>query len=347
MGPMGVLLMAALTCSLVGCFLILRNMAMLADALSHTILLGIVLMFLRVNDLDSPLLQVGAALFGMVTVNLIELLIKKFGLKSDEATGLVFPLFFAIGVIIISISLRNVHLSVDTVIMGEVLFTPLNTLSVLGYDFPVAFLQLFVVFVIALIFVFVCYQQLKISTFDPQFAQSIGIHVAIIHHIFMFLVSITMVVSFNAVGSILVISLLVAAPLSAYMISKQLRYMIPLALLIACVDAVLGSTVAEILNVSMSGMVAVESFLVFILIWIFNSNGFLGNILKRRSQQNIIIKKMLNKELEEGSINLRVLARQFAIRESRLKKIVNNMIVQNEVEFISEKSLIVSKKIKN
>lgn len=333
MGPISVLLMAALTFSLVGCFLVLRNMAMLADALSHTILLGIVLMFLAVYDLDSPLLQVGAALFGMVTVNLIEFLVKRFGLKADAATGLVFPLFFSLAVILISIFLRNVHLCVDTVIMGEVLFTPLNTITLFGYAFPLAFVQLFVVFVAAGIFILLNFQQLKISTFDPQFAAASGITVVILHHFFMFLVSITMVVSFNAVGSILVISFLVAAPLSAFLLTKDLKKMLLAALLIGCLNAVVGGYLAEVLNVSMSGMCAVVAFVVFLLIWLGNPRGLLGKLWSVRRQKQRCSERLLLEELAKGQLTMAEIMAAFDWSEKQTIRFLRRMSKQTEVRW--------------
>ncbi|MCB0182773.1 MAG: metal ABC transporter permease, partial [Caldilineaceae bacterium] len=92
----------ATACALPGVFLVLRQMAMMSDAISHTVLLGIVLMFFVVQSLDSPLLIFGAAVMGVITVSLTELLNRTRLVKHDAAIALVFPALFSIAVILIS-----------------------------------------------------------------------------------------------------------------------------------------------------------------------------------------------------------------------------------------------------
>ena len=93
---------AAAACALVGVFLVLRSMAMMADAISHTVLLGIVLLFFVVMDLQSPWLLIGAAAMGLITVSLVEALNRTRLVKQDAAIGLVFPALFSLAVILIS-----------------------------------------------------------------------------------------------------------------------------------------------------------------------------------------------------------------------------------------------------
>lgn len=119
-----ILLLTALALGLPGLILVLKNMAMTADALSHTILLGIVLAYFVTKDLNSPFLIVSAAFFGLLTIAVIERLSRHKGLREDAATGLVFPLFFSLAVLLISRFGKGAHLDLDNVIMGEVVFTP-------------------------------------------------------------------------------------------------------------------------------------------------------------------------------------------------------------------------------
>src|SRR5260221_5607357 len=127
-------ILAAVTCCLPGVFLVLRGVAMMSDAISHAILLGIVVMFLLVQSLTSPLLIVGASLSGILTVLCTEMIIKSKRLKQDAAIGLVFPLFFSVGVILVSQCARNVHLDTDMVLLGELAFAPFNRLVLQGID---------------------------------------------------------------------------------------------------------------------------------------------------------------------------------------------------------------------
>lgn len=277
-------MITAVSCALLGVFLVLKNMAMVADALSHTVLLGIVLGYFIAGDLDSPILFVGAALFGVMTVYAIEYVVNKFAIQSDAATGLVFTLLFALAIILISKYARNVHLDVDVVLSGEVVFATLNTMEIFGIQVPISFARMFVMLVINLAFVTVTYQQLKVSIFDPVYAKSIGVAVGFLNLVLMILVSITTVVAFDAVGAILVISLMVAPALSAHLLSKRLSIMLLVALLYGVINSVLGYYVAIYFNVSISGTIAFAGFVTFLLTLLFAPNGLIGKRFKRAKQ---------------------------------------------------------------
>ncbi|MFV8806204.1 metal ABC transporter permease [Aerococcus urinaeequi] len=284
MGALSVVMITAVSCALLGVFLVLKNMAMVADALSHTVLLGIVLGYFIAGDLDSPILFVGAALFGVMTVYAIEYVVNKFAIQSDAATGLVFTLLFALAIILISKYARDVHLDVDVVLSGEVVFATLNTMEIFGIQVPISFARMFVMLVINLAFVTVTYQQLKVSIFDPVYAKSIGVAVGFLNLVLMTLVSITTVVAFDTVGAILVISLMVAPALSAHLLSKRLSIMLLVALLYGVINSVLGYYVAIYFNVSISGTIAFAGFVTFLLTLLFAPNGLIGKRFKRAKQ---------------------------------------------------------------
>ena len=281
MGALSVVMITAISCALLGVFLVLKNMAMVADALSHTVLLGIVLGYFIAGDLDSPILFVGAALFGVMTVYAIEYVVNKFAIQSDAATGLVFTLLFALAIILISKYARNVHLDVDVVLSGEVVFATLNTMEIFGIQVPISFARMFVMLVINLAFVTVTYQQLKVSIFDPVYAKSISVAVGFLNLVLMTLVSITTVVAFDTVGAILVISLMVAPALSAHLLSKRLSIMLLVALLYGVINSVLGYYVAIYFNVSISGTIAFTGFVTFLLTLLFAPNGLIGKRAKQ------------------------------------------------------------------
>ncbi|WP_270371187.1 metal ABC transporter permease [Aerococcus urinaeequi] len=284
MGALSVVMITAVSCALLGVFLVLKNMAMVADALSHTVLLGIVLGYFIAGDLDSPILFVGAALFGVMTVYAIEYVVNKFAIQSDAATGLVFTLLFALAIILISKYARNVHLDVDVVLSGEVVFATLNTMEIFGILVPISFTRMFVMLVINLAFVAVTYQQLKVSIFDPVYAKSIGVAVGFLNLVLMTLVSITTVVAFDTVGAILVISLMVAPALCAHLLSKRLSIMLLVALLYGVINSVLGYYVAIYFNVSISGTIAFVGFVTFLLTLLFAPNGLIGKRFKRAKE---------------------------------------------------------------
>src|SRR5690606_35691313 len=112
-------IVVAMACALPGVFLVLRRMALMSDAISHSILLGIVLAFFVTGDVTSPLLILAAAATGVLTVMLVELLNHTRLVREDAAIGLTFPFLFSIGVILIARFAGNVHLDTDAVLLGE------------------------------------------------------------------------------------------------------------------------------------------------------------------------------------------------------------------------------------
>ncbi|HEX4068863.1 MAG TPA: metal ABC transporter permease, partial [Candidatus Babeliales bacterium] len=154
-------ILAAVTCCLPGVFLVLRGVAMMSDAISHAILLGIVVMFLIIKNLTSSLLIIGASASGILTVLCTELIIKSKRLKQDAAIGLVFPLFFSVGVILVSQFARNVHLDTDMVLLGELAFTPFNRLIINNIDCgPYALWIMGAALIVNLLFVRLLYKEL-------------------------------------------------------------------------------------------------------------------------------------------------------------------------------------------
>ena len=119
-------ILVAIACALPGTFLVLRKMALITDAISHSILPGIVVGFFITQDLSSPLLIFLAALTGVLTVVLVEFIQKTGLVKEDTAIGLVFPALFSIGVIMIAKNANDVHLDIDAVLLGELAFAPFD-----------------------------------------------------------------------------------------------------------------------------------------------------------------------------------------------------------------------------
>ena len=127
-------MVVAIACAIPGVFLVLRKMALISDAISHSILPGIVIGFFITQDLNSPLLIALAAVTGVITVVLVEWIQKTGLVKEDTAIGLVFPALFSIGVILIAKNANDVHLDVDAVLLGELAFAPFDRLMMSGMD---------------------------------------------------------------------------------------------------------------------------------------------------------------------------------------------------------------------
>lgn len=278
----------AVTCSLPGVFLILRRMAMMSDAISHAILLGIVLAFFVTKDIASPLLLVAAAATGILTVSLVELLNRTRLVRQDAAIGLVFPLFFSIGVILISRFAGKVHLDTDAVLIGEIAFAPFNRLVLFGYDIgPRSLYVMSAILTLNLLFIVIFYKELKIATFDPGLAAVLGFSPGVIHYTLMTLVSVTAVGAFDAVGSILVVALMIAPPSTAYLLTERLSFMLLLSALIGVVVAISGYWGAHSIDASIAGCMATSAGVIFMLTFLLAPGRGVVAVLFRRSRQRI------------------------------------------------------------
>ncbi len=263
--------LVSVTCAIPGVFLVLRKMSLMSDAISHSILLGIVLSFFIVKDLASPLLIVGAAIVGLFTVILSESLKNTGKVKEDASIGLVFPLLFSIAVILISKFAGRVHIDSDAVIAGEIAFAPFNRLLLFGFDFgPKALWVVLGVLGLNLLYIILFYKELKLVTFDKGLAKSLGFSVGFMHYSLMGLVSLTSVGVFDVVGAILVVALLIAPAATAHLLTKKLFSMILLSALIGGLSAIGGYIVSNLFNASISGSIATMTGVFFILAFLFS-----------------------------------------------------------------------------
>ncbi|HMB52461.1 MAG TPA: metal ABC transporter permease, partial [Thermoanaerobaculia bacterium] len=189
------------SCATIGSFLVLRRMALLGDAISHAVLPGIALAFLFTGDRSALPMVLGAGALGVLTVLLVELLNRSRRLKEDASIGVVFPALFSVGVLIISRYASSVHLDLDCVLYGEIAYTPWDLLFWGSQSFgPKALWVTGGVLVVNALFVGVFYKELKISTFDPELAASLGFSPTLLHYGLMTAVSLTVVGSFESVG---------------------------------------------------------------------------------------------------------------------------------------------------
>ncbi|WP_430508044.1 metal ABC transporter permease [Rossellomorea marisflavi] len=262
--------LVGVTCGMMGCFLILRKMAMLADAISHTVLLGLVLAFLISQSLNGGIMLIGAAAAGLFTTYLIQVLNAK-GIQEDASIGVVFTTLFAIGVILISLFAQNVHLDVEHALMGEIAFIPWDTvmLPVLG-EVPKSVVMLTAVLLLDIVVVLLLFKEFKLTSFDPGMAAAMGFPILLLHYVMMTLVSVTTVSAFDSVGAILVVAMLIAPGATAYLWTDRYLRMILLSVIIGIFDSIAGYYVAKWLDVSISGSMAVVAGLVFLLTWILS-----------------------------------------------------------------------------
>lgn len=259
----------AISCGLLGCFLILRKMAMVGDAISHAVLPGIVIAFLISGSRGNIPMLIGAAAIGVLTTILIELLHKKANLQEDASIGVTFTWLFALGIILISSLTGQVDLDQECVLYGEIAYVPLDLIltgdgSSLG---PRALWLSGGVLVIILLALWRGFKGLSLTTFNSDYAAALGISTAFWHFGFMSLVSITTVVSFESVGAILVVALLITPPAAAYLLTGNLKKMLWLTALFGVLTAVGGYYLALILNGSIAGAMAAFAGVLFAGCW--------------------------------------------------------------------------------
>lgn len=249
--------LTAAACAIPGVFLVLRKMSMVSDSITHTILLGIVIAFFFTNDLSSPLLMVGAAVMGPVTVWLTELLTKTRLLSEDSATGMVFPLLFSVAVILITRYAGTAHLDTDSVLLGELAFAPFDRLIVEGVDIGAKGVYVSgALLIINIVFVIVFFKELTLVSFDPILAGVLGFSPAVIHYSLMTVASLTAVGAFEAVGSVLVTAFMIVPAAAAYLLTDNLKKMIILAVVMGGISGILGYQAASLFEVSIAGSMA-------------------------------------------------------------------------------------------
>ncbi|MDE6724332.1 MAG: metal ABC transporter permease [Ruminiclostridium sp.] len=249
--------LTAASCAIPGVFLVLRKMSMTSDSITHTILLGIVLAFFVVNDLSSPFLLIGAAVMGPVTVWLTELLTKTGLLSEDSATGMVFPLLFAIAVILITRYAGTTHLDTDSVLLGELAFAPFDRLVIGGVDIGAKGIYISgVLLIVNIIFTVVFYKELLVVSFDPVLASVMGFSPAIMHYSLMGAASLTAVGAYEAVGSVLVTAFMIAPAAAAYLLTEDLKKMLVIAVIIGGICGIGGYQTAAFFEVSIAGAMA-------------------------------------------------------------------------------------------
>ncbi len=306
-----ILISTAAACSILGVFLVLKNLSMLTDAISHSVILGVAIVGLLTHDVNSPFLIIGAGIFGLLTVISIEALIKSGLIREDSSVGIIFPLFFSLGIILISKFGRNMHLDIDCILMGQVLFASYDKMMFLGFEVSKAIVKMGAMFLVNLTFVIVFFKELKLNTFDEEYATLNGFNAAILSYSLMGLVSLTAVTAFDVVGAILVIAFMIAPSASAYLLTKKLKYTLIVAVSLGMTEAAVSYYVSLWLNLSMAGVTATFMGVVFLIILLFNKEGYIMQLRNRKENRKnlenffllIHLSSHPNKQQEEHGID--------------------------------------------
>lgn len=280
--------LVSVSCSIIGSFIVSKKLSMVSDGISHAILLGIVLSFLIVKDLDSPFLLFGAIVSGVFLVVLTELLKYTKLVSQDTALGIVFPFFFSLGVLLISRYANRVHLDIDAVILGELAFAPFNRFEFLGYDWgSKSLVYLSFILLLNLVVLLLFFKELFLVCFDENFAQILKLKPKILSYLLILTLSITTVGAFEAAGSILVVALLVVPPTTAIMMTQSVKKIIALAISISILSSIAGFYLAIYFDLIISGMITSLLGIFFFTVLMFNSNnGFFNRLFQKRKIYN-------------------------------------------------------------
>lgn len=282
--------LCAMACALPGTFLLLRRMSMMGDAISHAVLPGLAMAFLISGSRTSIWMFVGASVAGVLTA-LFSQWITRFGkVERGAAMGIVFTTLFAVGLVLIRRAADHVDLDAGCVLYGALDLTPLDVVTLFETDryhveIPRAAIVAGATLLANVVFVGLFYKELTLASFDAGLADTQGFRPRLMHYLLMTMVAMTTVAAFEAVGSIIVIAMLIVPPATAFLLTRRLPVLIGLSLSIAFVSAVLGqglshlSTSIGLPESTSSGMMSTAAGLLFLVAWLCGPEG----LLRRRS----------------------------------------------------------------
>ena len=281
--------LSAMSCALLGNYLVLRRLSMMGDAISHAVLPGLAIAFLISGSRESLPMIAGAAIIGVATTFLVQLIVRLSGLDKGASMGVIFTSLFALGLILIRQAADHVDLDPSCVLYGAIELTPLDVYLIAGLEIPRAAVTNASMLGINLLFVLVFYKELKLTSFDPALATTLGINATGMHYALMTLVATTTIAAFESVGSILVIAMLIVPAATAHLLTDRLSVMLFLSLAIAAISAVTGHMSAITIPVwlgfrdtSTAGMMAVSTGFIFLGTFLLAPRyGFLSRAIGR------------------------------------------------------------------
>ncbi|HEO8679941.1 TPA: metal ABC transporter permease [Streptococcus agalactiae] len=236
----------------VGCFIILRSMSLMGDAISHAVLPGVAISFiLGINFF------IGAIVFGLLSSIIITYIKENSVIKGDTAIGITFSSFLALGIILIG-------LANSTTDLFHILFG--NILAVQDSDKYMTIIVGLIVLTLITIF----FKELLLTSFDPVLAKSMGMRVSFYHYLLMILLTLVAVTAMQSVGTILIVALLITPAATAYLYVKSLRTMLFLSSALGAVASVLGLYIGYTFNIAAGSSIVLTSTFMFLLAFLFS-----------------------------------------------------------------------------
>ncbi|WP_309386406.1 metal ABC transporter permease [Cerasicoccus frondis] len=291
--------LTAVACALPGCFLVLRSMSMMGDAISHAVLPGLAIAFLVTGARASFTMFLGAAVVGVLTAVFTQWISNLGKVDRGASMGIVFTTLFALGLMLIVQAADRVDLDAGCVLYGSIELAPWDVAKefMIGetlVEVPRAAIVLGIVTLINLAVAVCFFKELRISAFDPELATTQGINAQFMHYLLMTQVAVTTVAAFEVVGSIIVIAMLVTPAATAHLLTDRLSWMLVISSIIGVIAAVLGHVLAIVIppligfeSTTTSGMMAVTTGMLFIAAWLFAPRyGWITRLLTRKEVQS-------------------------------------------------------------
>ncbi|MEK4404206.1 metal ABC transporter permease [Sporosarcina sp. FSL K6-6792] len=264
--------MVGIISGVIGCFIILRGMALMGDAISHAVLPGVAISFmLGINFF------IGAVITGILTAIGIGFINQNSRVKNDSAIGIMFTAAFAAGIILITFMKSSTDLY-------HILFG--NVLAVRPSDMWMTL----IVGIFVLVSVFIFYKELLVSSFDPIMAQAYGLPTKMIHYFLMVLLTLVTVASLQTVGIILVVAMLITPASTAYLLTDRLSVMIVISATCGTISAIIGLYLSFTYNLASGATIVLVATALFFLAFIFSpKQGLLWRAIRTNKQKSAVL----------------------------------------------------------
>jgi manganese transport system permease protein len=261
-------IMVGIICGVIGCFIILRGMALMGEAISHAVLPGVAISYvLGINFFF------GAVFTGVLTAIAIGFVSQNSRIKHDTSIGIMFTAAFAAGIIIITMLKSSTDLY-------HILFG--NVLAVRSSDMLITLIT----GIIVLGAVYLFYKELLVTSFDPTMAAAYGLPIRLIHYFLMTLLTMATVASLQTVGIVLVVAMLITPAAAAYLLTERLWVMIFLASLIGVISAVVGLYFSFTYNLASGATIVLAATAIFIMVFLFSpKHGIIWRSLKTKKKR--------------------------------------------------------------
>lgn len=260
--------MVGVICGVIGCFIILRGMSLMGDAISHAVLPGVAISYMfGIN------IFYGAVFTGLLTAIAIGYISQNSRIKHDTSIGIMFTAAFALGIIIITLMQSSADLY--HILFGNVLAVPTAEMW-----------MTFIVGIIVLTTVFLFYKELLVTTFDPTIAATFGLPTKLIHYLLMVLLTMTTVASLQTVGIVLVVAMLITPAATAYLLTNKLWLMLFLSSGFGVFSSIIGLYFSFTYNLSSGSTIVLVATILFLIAFFFSpKQGLLWKTVKARKHR--------------------------------------------------------------